>query len=108
MFTTNADVDEATGDDDAWITDIEEKFELIQKLQCDYIREAKKKEVYDTKIKSEEKFYQESNEIISHCRKNRDSSKILLQQEIKGIEELIKIDKSKLLKTQIITDTKDV
>lgn len=108
LFATNADIDENTTDDDAWITDIEEKFELIQKLQCDYVRETKEKDIHDTKIKTEEKLYQESNEIISHCIKNRDASKILLQQEIKGIEELIKIDKSKLLKTQIIAGTKDV
>ena len=31
-----------------------------------------------------------------------------MQQEIKGIEELIKIDKSNLLKTQIVAGTKDV
>ena len=59
-------------------------------------------------MKSEEKLIQESNEVVSLCRKSRSASKILLQQEIKGIEELILIDKSNLLKSQIISGTKDV
>ena len=60
------------------------------------------------KYRVKKKLYQESNEIIFQCRKNRNASKTLLQQEINGIEELIEIDKSNLLKTQMIAGTKDV
>ena len=84
LFTTNADDVEISRDDDTWITDLEENFELMEKLQCDYTREAREKEINDSKIKSEKKLYQESNEIIFQCRKNRNASKILLQQEING------------------------
>ena len=108
LFATNIEVDEATLDDDAWIKDLDERFELLQKLQCDYIRGAKAKDVQDTILKGEQSSLRESDEIISHCRKNRNASKILLQEEIKGVEELIKIDKSNLLKTQIILGAKDV
>ena len=40
--------------------------------------------------------------------KNRDASKLLLSQEIKGIEELIKMDKNKLLKSQVVAGVRDV
>ena len=40
--------------------------------------------------------------------KNRDASKLLLTQEIKGIEELIKMDKNKLMKSQVVAGVRDV
>ena len=53
LLTTHADDVKVTGDDDTWITDIEEKFEPIEKLECGYIREARENEIHDSKIKSE-------------------------------------------------------
>ena len=50
LFTTHADDVEISRDDDTWVTDIEESFELMEKLQCDYIREAREKEINDSKI----------------------------------------------------------
>ena len=65
-------------------------------------------EQHNNTLTVEQKLAERSNEGIQLALKNRNTSKLLLMQEIKGIEELIKIAKSNLLTSQVVAGVKDV
>ena len=64
--------DEVCKEDEEWLTDIEERYEVMQRLKCDYARGIELTEHRDNILKVEENLAIQSNANIAMTKKNRD------------------------------------
>ena len=98
--------------EDTWINDLEEKFEVAEKVKFDYVRDRKQKYEDDsihTKSMVEEYLIKEKSEIESKRNKGiRDMYGKLFHQEVSALKELMKVDEAGAMKAQIEETLKDV
>ena len=84
-----AEEEPVDADQDAWIGDVEEKFELIQKAKIDYLRSVE----LDTKQSSELKFEEERQHRLiqdtASALRSRDSLNLMFTHELKDVRKLI-------------------
>ena len=99
---------EISNKEDEWLNDIEEKYEIIGRLKCEYLQTIESKEQNENTLKIEQKVTEQLDANNLTISKNRTTAKALLIQDIKGVEELIKMDKNKLMKLQVLAGMKDV
>ena len=99
---------EISSKEDEWLNDIEEKYEIIGRVKCEYLQTIESKEQNETTLKIEQKVTEQLDANNLTISKNRTTAKALLIQDIKGVEELIKMDKNKLMKLQVLAGLKDV
>ena len=94
--------------EDAWLNKIEERFEIATKSKFDYLKLLKdaRKSTSDLKVKEELSVHQE--ESLRSALTQRNSLHFIFKQEIKNIQANIGRDTSGILKTQIMSDLKDL
>ena len=98
--------------EDTWINDLEEKFEVAEKAKFDYVRDRKQQYEDDSihnKSMVEEHLIKEKSEIECKRKKAiRDMYGKLFHQEVNALEELMKLDEEGTMKTHIEETLKDV
>ena len=99
-----SEVDEA---ENRWLANIEERFEIVQKAKCDYIKVLDDESKLSSEIKAKENLQEQSKEALRAAQFQRDSLFLMFKQELEHIDANLKRDANVILQNQIIADMKD-
>ena len=110
ITSLGTDIDE--DEENRWIDDLEEKFEVAEKAKFDYVRGRRQKYERDYQLnKHEVEEHLNHEKMVAECRKKkgiRDMHGKIFNQEIKALQELIIADADGLTKMRIEEALKDV
>ena len=101
LFAVYPDDEEPFGEqDELWIKELDEKFEIMQKTKCDHLRKIKNKNIESTHI--------EINENLREREEGGTLQRILFLKEVESIRNSIKKDDSFCLKNLITSSMSDI
>ena len=108
MIAKYHDQEDLEEEEDKWIDQFEEKFEIIQKAIHDYIDSLEKENKLYLELQVMEEKSNQSKEAVQAAIFHRNSVHLMFQREIKSLTENINLDSIGVLKSQVVSDMKDV